>query len=86
MPGHREWPSKPWTGVRPSTRNPLANGLRGLWAFNEDGGNTVFNLAQANYPGTFSAATPPTWANSPYGRALTFGGVSSVYDNAPGAG
>lgn len=77
MPGHREWSSKPWTGVRPSTRNPLANGLRGLWAFNEDGGNTVFNLAQANYPATLSGATPPSWANSPYGRALTFNGSSS---------
>ena len=60
------WTTKPPLGTPIDKSNPLAQGLVGSWALNENGGSVLKDSA-----GKYDAAlTSPVWGNN----ALTFGG------------
>lgn len=52
----------------------INRGLIAFWPFNEGGGLTAFDLTGQNP----AALTAPTWVTSPYGRAMSFNGSSSI--------
>jgi hypothetical protein len=73
------WLSKPPPGVRPSPSWIQDTECKGLWLFNEAGGNKVYDLSGNNNHGTMTnMAFPPTttsgWTRGKFGSALAFDG------------
>ena len=64
---------KPPAGARVDWSHNLSCGLLGWWLFNENGGNTAFDIARNN-DGTLTNG--PTWVSGKFGPALNFDGTA----------
>lgn len=76
----QSWIIQPPVGVLPNLVRPGAQGLKGLWIFNEGSGLTVFDLSGNRNDGTLINMDQSNWVVGRDGWALDFDGTDDVID------